>query len=54
MIKFFKILFTNERLNRLNSVDYNNSFITFSLSSKKDFMNENETQRNTSIVSQYK
>ena len=54
MIKFFKILFTNERLNRLNSVDYNNSFITFSLSSKKDFMNENENQRNTSIVSQYK
>ncbi len=47
IIKLFKILFTNEGINRLNSVDYNNSFIIFSLSSKEDFINEIE--RNTTI-----
>ena len=48
IIKCFKILFNNEGINRLNSVDYNNSFIIFSLSSKEDFINEIE-QRNTTI-----
>ena len=48
IIKCFKILFKNEGINRLNSVDYNNSFIIFSLSSKEDFINEIE-QRNTTI-----
>ena len=44
--KTFIILFTNEKVERLSSLDYNNSFISFSLSSKKDFIIENNTKQN--------
>ena len=44
--KTFSILFTNEKIERLNSVDYNNSFISFSLSSKQDFIIENSSKKN--------
>ena len=44
--KTFNILFTTEKLERLNSLDYNNSFISFSLSSKKDFIIDNPSTHN--------